>query len=128
MPGYYWRGDDRCAKLGDSYTRPWSDSNRTKKVQMIKSLKAALAITTLSILLPCAFIRAQDVFHDHRCANTTPPGIMGGDPGRPGGGRQVPHNHLRQFASFQGLNTNEWYKTTFSLPKGTDPQQLTRHN
>jgi hypothetical protein len=25
---------------------------------------------------------------------------------------------------FQGLNTNEWYETTFTLPAGTYPQQL----
>ena len=25
---------------------------------------------------------------------------------------------------FQGLNTNDWYETTFTLPAGTYPQQL----
>ena len=25
---------------------------------------------------------------------------------------------------FQGANTNEWYKTTFTLPAGTDPKQM----
>ena len=34
------------------------------------------------------------------------------------------NNDLRQFASFSRTEHYEWYKTTFSLPEGTDPQQL----
>ena len=91
---------------------------------MEKSLKAALAITTLSILLPGAFIRAQDVSttiaaQTQRLQGSWE-GILVGQEATGKCSITISGNALH----FQGLNTNEWYKTTFSLPEGTDPQQL----
>ena len=91
---------------------------------MEKSLKAALAITTLSILLPGAFIRAQDVSTTIAAQTQRLQGSWEGvQVGQEAAGKctiTISGNSLH----FQGLNTNEWYKTTFTLPEGTDPQQL----
>jgi len=98
-----------------------------RKTQMKKSIKAALAITTLSILLPCAFIRAQvpSTTTQQIAAQTLRlqgswEGVLVGQEAAGKCTITISDNSLH----FQGLNTNEWYKTTFILPEGTAPQQL----
>jgi uncharacterized protein (TIGR03067 family) len=89
--------------------------------------KTALAITALSILMPGALIHSQDavVITQPTAAQTqslqgTWKGVLAG---RETAGKitiTITGNSLH----FQGLDTNEWYDTTFTLPPGTDPQQL----
>lgn len=97
------------------------------KNQMKMTLKIALAVTTLSILMPWALIRAQ-------AAGTLSPstatelqrlqgsweGVLAGREAEGKVSITITGNSLH----FKGLNPSEWYDTTFILPAGTAPQQL----
>ena len=94
---------------------------------MKMTINTALAITALSTLMPCVLIRAQDPSTSSKpTAEQTQPlqGLWEGvEVGREAEGKctmTITGNSIH----FQGSNTNEWYKTTYTLPAGTDPQQL----
>jgi len=97
------------------------------KIQMQMTIKTAIAITALSILMPCELIRAQDA------STATPPTAEQTKPLQ-GSWEGVEVGHEAEgkctititgnSIHFQGWNTNEWYKATFTLPAGTDPKQL----
>jgi hypothetical protein len=94
---------------------------------MKMTLKMALAVTTLSILLPWRLLGTQ-------AADTTkePPatalerlqgsweGVLVGHEKEGKISITITGNALH----FQGLKPSEWYKTIFTLPVGTYPQQL----
>ncbi len=86
------------------------------------TIKMALAVTTLSILMPRGLI----------CAQADPPtaavqflqgsweGVLVGHEASGKVSITITGNSLR----FQGLRPDEWYETTFTLPADTYPQQL----
>jgi hypothetical protein len=90
-------------------------------------IKIALAVTTLSILMPWGLICTQ------AAGATNPPtaaelqplqgsweGVLVGQEAAGKVSITITGNSLH----FQGLNPTEWYETTFTLPAGTYPQQL----
>jgi uncharacterized protein (TIGR03067 family) len=94
---------------------------------MKMSIKTALALTALSILMPCALIRAQVASTTSKPTSEQTQPLQGSwegvEVGREANGKctmTITGNSIH----FQGGNTNEWYKTTFTLPAGTDPKQL----
>jgi hypothetical protein len=87
------------------------------------TVKMALAVTTLSILMPRGPV----------CAQAAPPavpelqllqgsweGVLVGHEASGNVSITITGNSLH----FQGLNPDEWYETTFTLPADTYPQQL----
>jgi len=91
------------------------------------TIKMALAVTTLSILMPWGLIctQAAGATNQPIAAELQPlqgswEGVL---VGREAAGKvsiTITGNSLH----FQGLNPTEWYETTFTLPTGTYPQQL----
>jgi uncharacterized protein (TIGR03067 family) len=89
------------------------------------TIKTALAIITL--LVPGALICAQDA-----STSTKPTREQTGPLQGTWEGVEAGHENEGKCAvtitgnamHFQGADTNEWYKTTFTLPAGTDPKQL----
>src|SRR5215213_4717377 len=97
------------------------------KGQMKMIIKTAFTITALSILIPCALIRAQDApaTTQPTAAQTQPlqgswEGVQVGQ--EPAGKYTltITGNSLH----FQGPKTDDRYEATFTLPAGTVPQQL----
>lgn len=91
------------------------------------TIKVALAVTTLSILLPCGLICAQAAgpAAQPTAAELQPlqgswEGVMAGHEEAGKISITITGNSLR----FQRLKTDEWFETTFTLPAGTYPQQL----
>lgn len=90
-------------------------------------IKKALTITALSILMPCALLRAQDAsaLTQPTAAQTQP--LQGSWEGV-----QVGHESAGKYTititdnllQFQGPKADDRYKATFTLPSGTAPQQL----
>jgi len=94
---------------------------------MKMTTKTSLAVTTLSMLMPCALIRAQAACTTNQptTAQTQPlqgtwKGVLVGQESVGKVTITITGNSLR----FQGSSTNEWYETTFTLPTETNPQQL----
>ena len=91
------------------------------------TFKTALALTALALLLPGATVRAQvaaattptDTAQTQRLQGTWE-GVLTGQESAGKITITITGNSLH----FQGLNTNEWYDATFTLPAGTNPQQL----
>jgi hypothetical protein len=90
------------------------------------TIRMALAVTTLSILMPCGLLCMQAAGTDNQTAAALQR-LQGSWEevlvGQEAAGKisiTITGNSLH----FQGLRTDEWYETTFTLPAGTDPQQL----
>jgi hypothetical protein len=97
------------------------------KSQMNMTIKMALAVTTLSILMPWGLIctQAAGVPNQPTAAELellqgSWEGVLVGQEAAGKVSITITGNSLH----FQGLNTDEWYETTFTLPAGTYPQQL----
>jgi len=87
----------------------------------------ALAVTTLSILIPCGLVRAQAAgpASQPTAAELQPlqgswEGVLVGQEAKGKISITITGNSLH----FRGLNPNDWFETTFTLPAGTYPQQL----
>lgn len=94
---------------------------------MKMTIKMALAVTALSILMPRGLICAQaaGMTNQPTAAELQPlqgswEGVLVGQEAAGKVSITITGNSLH----FQGLNTDEWYETTFTLPTGTYPQQL----
>jgi len=94
---------------------------------MKMTIKMALAVTTLSILMPWGLICTQAAgATDQPTAAELQPlqgsweGVLMGQEAAGKISITITGNALH----FQGLNPTEWYETTFTLPAGTYPQQL----
>jgi len=91
------------------------------------TIKTALAVTTLSILMPPALLCTQaagplspsTAAELHRLQGSWE-GVLAGHEAEGKVSITITGNSLH----FQGLNPSEWYDTTFTLPEGTDPRQL----
>jgi len=89
-------------------------------------IKMALAVTALSILMPCGLISTQAAgTTNHTAAELQRlqgswEGVLVGQEAAGKISITITGNSLH----FQGLSTDEWYETTFTLPADTDPQQL----
>jgi uncharacterized protein (TIGR03067 family) len=112
-------------QLGSRFLRiAYPTATETKKMKMI--LKGALGFTALSLLMPCHICaQAAGATNQPTAAELKPlqgtwEGVL---VGQESAGKIIitfTGNSLR----FQGLNTNEWYEATFTLPTETNPQQL----
>ena len=98
-----------------------------KEHLMKMTIKMALAVTTLSILMPWGLTCTQAAgATDQPTAAELQPlqgsweGVLVGQEAAGKVSITITGNSLH----FQGLSTDEWYETTFTLPAGTDPQQL----
>ena len=85
--------------------------------------KMALAVTTLCILMP--WTQAAGTTNQPIAAELEPlqgswEGVLVGQEAAGKVSITITGNSLH----FQGLNPEEWYKTTFTLPAGTYPPQL----
>lgn len=94
---------------------------------MKMTIKVALAVTTLSILIAQAILYAQavDKANQPTAAELQPlqgswEGVLVGEEAKGKISINIKGNSLH----YQGLNLGEWYETTFTLPAGTYPQQL----
>jgi hypothetical protein len=94
---------------------------------MKMTIKMVLAVTTLSILIPCGLICTQAAGATNQPIATELQRLQGSWEGvlvgQEASGKisiTITGNSLH----FQGLNPTEWYETTFTLPVGTYPQQL----
>src|SRR5215213_9738043 len=94
---------------------------------MKMTIKMALAVTTLSILMPGGLICAQAAGATNQpiAAELQPlqgswEGVLVGQEAAGKISITITGNSLH----FQGLRTDQWYETTFTLPAGTYPQQL----
>lgn len=90
---------------------------------MKMTIKMALAVTTLSILLPWA--QAAGATNQPVAAELQPlqgswEGVLVGQETAGKISITITGNSLH----FKGLNPDDWYETTFTLPAGTYPQQL----
>jgi uncharacterized protein (TIGR03067 family) len=90
-------------------------------------IKTALTITALSVLIPCALIRAQEAssITQPTAAQTQPlqgswEGVQVGQESAGKYTMTITGNSLH----FQGPRTDDRYEATFTLPSGTVPQQL----
>ena len=90
------------------------------------TIKMALAVTTLSILMPWGLVRGQalDKAEEPTAAELEPlqglwEGVLVGEEAAGKVSITIKGNSLH----FQGLNGDE-FETTFTLPRGTYPQQL----
>ena len=88
---------------------------------MKMTIKMALAVTTLSILMPCGLLctQAADPANQPTAAELQP--LQGSWEEAAG---KISITITGNSLHFQGLNAEEWYETTFTLPAGTYPQQL----
>ncbi len=91
------------------------------------TIKKALAVTTLSILMPWGFICAQAAGPTNQpiAAELQPlqgswEGVLVGDEASGKVSITITGNSLH----FQRLSMDDWFETTFTLPAGTYPQQL----
>jgi hypothetical protein len=89
------------------------------------TIKMALAVTTLSILMPRGPVCAQTTGTTNQPTAVELQRLQGSweGVGKESAGKislTITDNSLR----FQGLSTNDWYETTFTLPAGTAPEQL----
>jgi hypothetical protein len=94
---------------------------------MKMTIKMALAVTTLSILMPCGLICTQAAGPtDQPTAAELQPlqgsweGVLVGHEASGKISITITGNSLH----FQGLRPDLWFETTFTLPAGTYPQQL----
>ncbi|HWM95029.1 MAG TPA: hypothetical protein VN493_30015 [Thermoanaerobaculia bacterium] len=94
---------------------------------MKMTIKMALAVTMISILMPWGLIRTQaaGATNQPTAAELQPlqgswEGVMVGHEAAGKISITITGNSLH----FQRLNRDDWYKTTFTLPAGTYPQQL----
>lgn len=94
---------------------------------MKMTIKMALAVTTLFILMPCGLLctQAAGTTNQPTAADLQPlqgswEGALVGQEAAGKVSITITGNSLH----FQGLNPDEWYETTFTLPTGTYPQQL----
>jgi uncharacterized protein (TIGR03067 family) len=94
---------------------------------MNTTIKAVFAITAFSILMPCTLIRGQDASTTAQPATKQSQPLQGSwegvEVGQEAEGKcriTITGNSIH----FQGANRDEWYKTIFTLPSGTDPKQL----
>jgi hypothetical protein len=90
-------------------------------------LKGALGIAALFLLMPGVLIHAQAAGTTNQATAAELQRLQGAWEGFLVGEESAGKititftgNSLR----FQGLNTNEWYVASFTLPAGTNPQQL----
>ena len=90
-------------------------------------LKGALGLTALSLVMPCVLSCAQatDTTNQPTAAELphlqgTWEGVLAGQESAGKVTIQITSNSLR----FQGRDSNDWYEATFSLPTGTNPQEL----
>ncbi|HEX7181695.1 MAG TPA: hypothetical protein VF756_07620 [Thermoanaerobaculia bacterium] len=114
------------APFGAFYTNPLSTATETKS-QMKMTIKMALAVMTLFILMPWGLIctQAAGTTNQPTAAELQPlqgswEGVLVGQETAGKISITITGNSLH----FQRLNRNEWYETTFTLPAGTYPQQL----
>jgi uncharacterized protein (TIGR03067 family) len=91
------------------------------------TLKSVLAVTTFTLLMPCALVRAQSIGATNQPTATelkllqgTWEGFLVGQESAGKVTVKITGNSLH----FQGLKTNDWYETTFTLPAETNPRQL----
>jgi hypothetical protein len=91
------------------------------------TIKMALAVTSLSILMPWGFLCAQSAgpATQPTAAELQPlqgswEGVMAGHEAAGKISITITGNSLH----FQRLGRNDWFETTFTLPAGTYPQQL----
>jgi uncharacterized protein (TIGR03067 family) len=85
--------------------------------------KLASGLAALSLLLPCAVNRAQEAAQPAKQSQLLQGTWEGVEVGREAEGKcsmRITGDSIR----FQGVNKDEWYKATFTLPAGTNPQQL----
>lgn len=94
---------------------------------MKKSIKMALAATTISVLVPCGFVCAQAAGPANQpiAAELQPlqgswEGVMVGQEAAGKISITITGNSL----DYQRQGSTQWYKTTFTLPAGTYPPQL----
>ena len=85
---------------------------------MKTTIKAALAAMTLSILTPCGLTASQPTAAELEPLQGSWEGVMVGQEGKIS--ITITGNSLH----FRGLNEDDWYETTFTLPAGTYPQRL----
>jgi hypothetical protein len=97
------------------------------KRQMKMTIKMVLAVTMLSIFMPWGLVCSQAAgAADQPIAAELQPlqgsweGVLVGQEAAGKISITITGNSLH----FQGLNSEEWYETTFTLPAGTYPQQL----
>ena len=93
-------------------------------------LKGALGLTTLSLLMPCVLICAQaagttNTANQPTAAQTqrlqgTWQGVLVGEESA----GKITITFTGHSLRFQGRETNDWYEATFTLPAGTNPEQL----
>ena len=89
---------------------------------MNMTLKGALAFTAVSVLMPCLLLCLQAGGAIHPPATSELQRLQGYWEGDGAAGKcsiTIAGNSLHFYA-----RTDFWYKTTFALPAGTDPQQL----
>ena len=93
------------------------------------TIRMALAVATLSILMPCGLIHAQalDKANQPTAAELEPlqgtwEGVLVGHEHETGG--KVSITIMGSSLRFQRLTRDDWYETTFTLPPGTYPPQL----
>jgi uncharacterized protein (TIGR03067 family) len=93
---------------------------------MKMTIKMALAVTILSILMPWGLVCTQATGTTNLVATELQrlqgswEGVLVGQEAAGKVSITITGNSLH----FQGLSPDEWYETTFTLPAGTDPQQL----
>ncbi len=90
------------------------------------TIKMTLSVTTLSILVPCVVVRTQaqalsrsTAAELQRLQGTWEGGLEGHETEG-----KVSITITGNTLHFQGLKPTERYQATFTLPAGTDPQQL----
>jgi hypothetical protein len=89
---------------------------------MNMTLKGALAFTVVSLLMPCLLLCLQAAGTTHPPTASELQRLQGYWEGDGVAGKcsiTITGNSLHFYA-----RTDFWYKTTFALPAGTDPQQL----
>jgi uncharacterized protein (TIGR03067 family) len=91
------------------------------------TLRIALALAVISILTPCRLVRAQGASNAAKASAKQSELLQGTwegfEVGREALGKCV-LTISGDSIHFQGANKDEWYKADFTLPTGTDPNQL----
>jgi hypothetical protein len=90
-------------------------------------MKRLLALAGVSMILWSTQIRADDAVKSPQPSIALTQQLQGSWEGELVGRAAVGKCQLtinRDSLRFQGLDTNDWYETTFTLPLGTQPQQL----
>lgn len=86
---------------------------------MKMTTRMALAVTALSFLLPSGLVRAQAAAELEPLQGSWE-GVLVGQETAGKVTITIKGNSL----DYERLNSSQWYKTTFTLPAGTYPQQL----